>query len=82
MTTHLFIQSIPLLTAVALTAIAFTGALKDDGAVVCRVRPNAKANTIVCRQRRDDGYGVHPRVRSNTKSGWPLPECGSHFCGE
>lgn len=57
--TNLFIQAIPLLVAVALTTIAFTGALKDDGAVVCHIRPNAKANTIVCRPRRDDGYGVH-----------------------
>lgn len=84
MTTHLnlIIQAVPLLAAVALSAIAFTSALKDDSAVVCRARRGAETNTIVCHARRDDGYGNHPSVRrSETKSGWPLPECGSHYCG-
>jgi hypothetical protein len=81
--THAIIQAIPLLAVVALGAIAFTAALKDDGTIVCRARRGAETNTIVCSPRRDDGYGNHHSVqRPKTKSGWPLPECGSHYCGE
>jgi hypothetical protein len=59
---HLVIQAIPILAAVALCVIAFTGAIKEDReTVVCRVRHReAEANTIICRTRHDDGYANWP----------------------
>lgn len=55
--TNLCIQSIPLLAALALCAIAFTGT--GDNGTICRVRRDAAANTIVCHARHDEGYAPH-----------------------